>query len=171
MTTEITNVFGDILFYFFCVVTVAGALYVLFSKNVLYSAYGLLVTFLGVASMFVFSGAEFMAASQIMVYVGGILVLLIFGIMLSSNKRSDKNYLKIKDNSISLGLGVAIPLFFVIMIIAGNLVYPKVEKPVVQKIQSLGFELMTDSVLALEIVGILLLMALIGATFIAKSDE
>jgi NADH-quinone oxidoreductase subunit J len=69
----------QLAFFVFAGITVAGAFYLLFTKNVLYAAFSLLLTLLGIAGLFVFAGADFLAVSQIMIYVGGILILLIFG--------------------------------------------------------------------------------------------
>lgn len=166
---ELTN--GNIVFYIFCLISISGALYVLFSKNVLYAAYGLLVSFLGVAGLFVFAGGEFVSAAQIMIYVGGILILLIFGIMLSSNKKMGKGNLKVAnmDTTFSLALTVSLSLLLVFLVLESKFNISALKPQ--QHIKNLGYNLMTDSVLVLEIVGVLLLMALIGSTFIAKKDE
>ena len=75
----------EIIFYFFAVVTVGSAMVVVFSKNIVYSAFALLFTFFGVAGIYVLLNADFLAITQLLVYVGGILVLLLFGVMLTSN--------------------------------------------------------------------------------------
>src|SRR5690606_28039474 len=76
--------FIENLFYFFACITVLSALMVLWTKNVLYAAFSLIITFMGVAAMYVFAGADFIAVAQILIYVGGILVLIIFGVMLTN---------------------------------------------------------------------------------------
>ena len=80
----------QIIFFVFAVITVGGALFLLFTKNVFYAAFSLLLTLLGVSGLYVFAGADFLAVSQIMIYVGGILVLMIFGIMLTNNKNTQR---------------------------------------------------------------------------------
>ena len=81
---------ADFTFWFIAILTVASAIMVVMSKSLLYSAYSLLVTFLGVTALYVFLWADFLAVVQVVVYVGGILVLIIFGIMLT-NKISSVN--------------------------------------------------------------------------------
>jgi NADH-quinone oxidoreductase subunit J len=166
---EIQN--GNIAFGLFCLIAIAGAVYVLFSKNVLYASYGLLVSFLGVAGIFVFAGGEFVSAAQIMIYIGGILILLIFGIMLSSSKKLGKGSLKIEnmDATFSLAITVCLALLLSFLVLESKF-NTQTLKPQ-QHIKNLGYSLMTDTVLVLEIVGILLLMALIGATYLAKKNE
>ena len=72
-----------IVFYVFAVVTVASAAVVVLARSLIYSAFALLFTFFGVAGLYVLLGADFLAATQLLVYVGGILVLLLFGVMLT----------------------------------------------------------------------------------------
>ena len=77
------NLVSQILFYFFAVLTVGSAAVVVFSRSLIYSIFGLLFTFFGVAALYVFLGADFLAATQMVIYVGGVLVLLLFGVMLT----------------------------------------------------------------------------------------
>ncbi|MGQ9503752.1 MAG: NADH-quinone oxidoreductase subunit J family protein [Thermogutta sp.] len=73
-----------IFFWLFAVVTCAGALIVVFSRNIVRAAMGLLVSLFGVAMLFFLAGAEFLGAMQLMIYVGGTVVLLAFGVMLTA---------------------------------------------------------------------------------------
>src|SRR5688572_7750123 len=72
-----------ITFYVFAAVTVGSAAIVVLARSLIYSAFALLFTFFGVAGLYVLLGADFLAATQLLVYVGGILVLLLFGVMLT----------------------------------------------------------------------------------------
>jgi NADH-quinone oxidoreductase subunit J len=162
---------GNIVFGLFCLITLGGAMYVLFSNHVLYAAYGLLVCFLGVAGIFVFAGAEFIAAAQIMIYIGGILVLLIFGIMLSTKKHGNHQSLLIQNENPTFTLILVSCMSLIIVLLATSISFDTSTTKPNQHIKNLGLYLMTDSVLILELIGILLLMALIGATFIAKKNE
>src|SRR5688500_7477095 len=75
---------ADLIFYIFGIVALAGAATTAFTRNLVYSAFGLLFTFFGVAGLYVMASADFLAVTQLLVYVGGILILLIFGIMLTT---------------------------------------------------------------------------------------
>lgn len=161
----------DVVFWLFCLITVGGAVYVLLSEHVLYAAYGLLVTFLGVAGIFVFAGAEFVSAAQIMIYVGGILVLLVFGIMLSSRKKAGLSHLKVENTPRGTGLLVACLLGGVLILLVSRLSFTGEASSAWLTIKSFGFSLMTTYVVILEVIGLLLLMALIGATYLAKDDQ
>lgn len=75
---------ADLIFYIFGIVTLTGAATTAFTRNLVYSAFGLLFTFFGIAGIYVMANADFLAVTQLLVYVGGILILLIFGIMLTT---------------------------------------------------------------------------------------
>ncbi|MEI8133795.1 MAG: NADH-quinone oxidoreductase subunit J [bacterium] len=74
----------DFIFYCFAIITVAGAFVTALSKNIVYAAFALLFTFFGIAGLYVMANADFLAVTQLMIYVGGILILLIFGVMLTT---------------------------------------------------------------------------------------
>src|SRR3970040_3034876 len=74
---------ATVVFYLIAAVTVGSAIMVAFSRNIIYSAFSLLGTFAGVAGIYVFLGADFVAAVQLLVYVGGLLVLILFAVMLT----------------------------------------------------------------------------------------
>ena len=74
-----------VIFYLFAAITVCSAAFVVFTRNVIYSAFSLLFTFFGVAALYVFLSADFIAVTQVVVYVGGILVLLLFGVMFTNS--------------------------------------------------------------------------------------
>ena len=78
----------QLAFYAFAVLSIFGAFAVLFTKSVLHAAFFLLLTLLGVAGLFVLASADFLAIAQIMIYVGGVLVLVIFGVMLTHKAES-----------------------------------------------------------------------------------
>ena len=71
------------VFYVLALVTVGSAAVVVLARSLIYSAFALLFTFFGVAGLYLLLGADFLAATQLLIYVGGILVLLLFGVMLT----------------------------------------------------------------------------------------
>lgn len=161
---------NNIIFYVFGAITALSAIYIMLTKNILYAAFALILTFIGVAGIYVFLGAEFIAVTQILVYVGGILILLVFGIMLT-NRLSGKKVVSPSYNKI-LGLIVAGGLFAILFkgILEANfsaLGWMENTEPASSGIPQFGLTLMTDYVLVFEIIGLLLLLALIGAVRIA----
>ena len=77
----------EFFFYFFALVTCVFALAVLFSSHIVHMAFYLVVSLGASAGLFVLAGAEFLGAMQLLIYVGGTLVLLIFGVMLTAQER------------------------------------------------------------------------------------
>ena len=100
----------------FAAITVGSAAVVVLARSLIYSAFALLFTFFGVAGLYVLLGADFLAATQLLVYVGGILVLLLFGVMLT-HKLYDLD-LRSEVTQFLPGLIVAGGLFVVLAVIA-----------------------------------------------------
>jgi NADH:ubiquinone oxidoreductase subunit 6 (subunit J) len=159
----------QIIFILFSALIIGGALLILLSNNIIYGALGLMMSLLGVAAVFTFAGADFLAVTQIMVYVGGVLTLMIFGIMLS--KRADlDNSAEGTTTNVFLGGMTA-------LLVGGGLIglltrvdWDKLATVEVSKstISMIGVELLTNYLLPFEIVAILLLVALVGAAFVAS---
>lgn len=167
----------DIIFYLFGALAIFSAAVVLFTKNILYAAFALVVTFLAVAGVYVLAGAEFVAVTQIMIYVGGIVVLLIFGVMLT-NKLSGKALITQAHNRFS-GIIICGGLFGLLLYGIFRINFSLLNSGGVSteynNVHQLGIGLMSDYILPFEIAAVLLLIALIGAATIAgykhKADE
>ena len=69
----------DFIFIVFAIITVGSSLFVAFAKSIAHAAFALVATLFGVAGLFVMLGADFVGVSQLLVYVGGILILFLFG--------------------------------------------------------------------------------------------
>ena len=156
-----------ILFYVFAALAVVSAFFVVFSRNVIHSAFSLFVTLFSVAGLFVLLRADFIAVTQIMVYVGGILVLLIFGVMLTT-KITDTD-LKTKNMNSFMSIvfvsGIIGILLFIIFTTKWNIKNPLANDETVSQI---GVLLLTDYLLPFEIASIVLLVALIGSAMYAR---
>src|SRR5258706_2430976 len=105
------------VFYVFATVTVVSAATVVLARSLIYSAFALLFTFFGVAGLYLLLGADFLAATQLLIYVGGILVLLLFGVMLT-HKIYDLD-LKTEVTQFLPGLLIAIGVFGVQTFVVG----------------------------------------------------
>ena len=163
------------IFYLFTGITLVSALFILMTRNILYSAFALMLTFLGVAGIFIFAGAEFVAITQILVYVGGILVLIVFGVMLTNRVQGQKVITPVYRRFVGLIVGGGFFVLFVKGIFEANFgaIGWMNENPNAEptSLKNLGLTLMTDYVLAFEVIGILLLIALIGAVYMAGSKR
>ncbi|AUD05076.1 NADH-quinone oxidoreductase subunit J family protein [Spirosoma pollinicola] len=171
----------QVAFYAFSALTLVGALAVLLTRNVLYAAFFLLLTLFGVAGLFVLASADFLAIAQIMIYVGGVLVLVIFGIMLTHKPdlpidiNSQQPNRIASQNRVGVGAGwviallVAGSLFIALYTLLARANFILLSRPVgwQSTMNTIGKQLMTEYVVPFEIAGILLLAALVGATYLA----
>src|SRR6195256_3290718 len=85
-----TDVTAAVLFYLFALISVSSAMAVVVSRNIVRTAVALLFTLLGVGGLYFLLDAEFLAAVQLVVYAGGTLILIIFGVMLTSKSPFSK---------------------------------------------------------------------------------
>lgn len=161
----------DILFYFFSILIVASAIIVVFSKNIIYSAFALLFTFFGVAGIYVLLTADFLAVTQLLVYVGGILVLMLFGVMLTHKLIS----VEIKTSPLQL-----LPATAMTAMIAGTFIgifthtdwkISSTNPELKTTADLIGKEFMTNYLLPFEIASVVLLVALIGAAVLARKEK
>lgn len=158
------------ILYSFASLTLLSALYIALTRNVLYAAIALIITFLGVAGVFMMIGASFVAISQILVYVGGILVLIVFGIMLTNRLKGQKVVTRSYNKFLGILLsgGLFIILFkAIVQANFGAIYWISEAEPQKPALKQFGMRLMTDYVLAFEVIGVLLLLALIGAVKMA----
>ncbi len=160
--------FYDAIFYFFAAVTLASGAIVVFTRNIVYSAFALLFTFFGVAGLYVLLNADFIAVAQLLIYVGGILVLLIFGVMLTH---------KVVSVEMKTGTLQTLPASILVAMTAGSLcgVFYVTDWKIVRGLRepaatagSLGEMFMTSYVLPFEVASVALLVALLGAAMIAR---
>ena len=161
---------ADTVFWVISALTVMSAAFVVLNNQLVYSAVALLFTLFGTAGLYVFLWADFIAGIQILVYVGGILVLVIFGIMLTNKIKS----VRISHKSMQQGVGgVVIFWFFIFLFLALSkapwIVTEAIEP--VGTVRGIGILLLTDYLLPFEIISVLLLGALIGAAVLSRGDS
>jgi NADH:ubiquinone oxidoreductase subunit 6 (subunit J) len=154
-----------ILFYLFSIVTVGAAAVMVFSKNIVHSAFALMFSLIGVASLYVLLYADFIAATQLLVYVGGILILILFGIMLTTQGYTF-SFKTITVNLVPASvLSVTVAALLIFTFLTTNWVIAESEPA--DTIYELGMLLMGDYILPFIIAGVLLLIAIIGAILMA----
>lgn len=170
--------FDSLLFFLSASMALGGASMVVFSKNLMHACIFLLLTLFGVAGLYLTLGADFLAAAQLVVYAGGVVILMLFGIMLTGGAENKENRFGIEKipgmgsvkTYIVAGVGVLFLATIILKIIANYMkFYDQVELgPFVSTVERIGHVLLTDHILAFEISSILLLGALIGAAMIAR---
>lgn len=158
-------------FYTFVLLAAISAVAILFVKNVFYGALLLILCLLSIAGIYVIANAEFIAVTQILIYAGGVLVLIIFGVMLTS--RISGKPLVVKNHNWIAGVLVGLSFFTGLIVMLHNTVFYSPNQTSADQnfksINKIGILLMTDYVHAFEITGVLLLIALLGAAVTASS--
>ena len=158
---------SQLIFYIFAAMTVLSATVVVFARSLIYSAFGLLFTFVGVAALYVYLGADFLAAAQLVIYVGGILILLLFGVMLT-HKLYDLN-LKTESFQFLPALVVVLAVFATLAgVMMKTTWYVRGERELSPTTAQIGELFMRDYILPFEVASIFLLVALIGAAMIVR---
>jgi NAD(P)H-quinone oxidoreductase subunit 6 len=157
------------VFWLLAAVTVGSALGVALSRSIVYSAFALMGTLLGVASLFVLLGADFLGVVQLLVYVGGILVLTLFAVMLT-HRISDVNVSNRAVGRVPGALLVGIALVWMIRL-AGRAAWvvkdPQAPAPTTYGI---GNAFLTQYALPFELASLVLLAALIGAVVVSRKE-
>lgn len=156
-----------IAFWILAVVAVASALAVVFMRNVFRAALALILCFLTVAGLYITLSADFLAAVQILVYVGAISVLIILAIMMTRDVQTGSPSNKMK-----------VPAFFVAVVVMGIMIYTVVKTnwqiatgdPVTPTAVPLANKLFSENgfILPVEVAALLILAAILGAIVIAR---
>lgn len=161
---------AQLLFFYFAGVTLAGAVVAVASPNLVYSALSLLVTFIHIAGLYVLLNAEFIAAVQIIVYAGAILVLYLFVLMLF-NPNQESLYLH-RQYPIGIFLGVVVLGLMILAAFRSDILEQKGTFTVaavksIGHTQAIGQALYTQFIFPFEIASLILLVAMFGAIVLA----
>jgi NADH-quinone oxidoreductase subunit J len=160
----------QILFFFFAALAVGAAINVLLQKHVLFSALSLILMLTAVSALFVLLQADFLAAIQVIVYAGAIMVLFVFVIMLLNVPHEEEGADRLRWLKF---IGIPIGLFFLALVVATLWnVEPAApaDARLVGSAQAIGESLFTDYLLPFEATSLLILIALMGAVVFAKKD-
>ena len=170
--------FEQTLFFLSACMTVIGAVGVVFSKNLMHACVLLLATLFGIAGLYAVIGADFLAASQLVIYAGGVVILMLFAVMLTGGSSDQPNKFGIEKipgmgstkTYVIAGLSVLVVSFTVLKLLANFMrSHNQGELPGFNStVEKIGTLLVTDHVISFEISSILLLGALVGAAVIAR---
>ena len=166
-----------ILFYIFGIIAIAAAILVITQKNPIYCALFLVVTLFSIAVLFLFLDAQFVAAVQVLVYAGAIMILFLFAIMLLNIKYEEKVFSKLfrlKIISIIVSAVLFFELLYVIFVrkglgIEGNLTPEVIAET--GNVEAVGKILFTKYLFPFEVASLILLVAMIGVIVLAKKNR
>jgi NADH-quinone oxidoreductase subunit J len=167
----------DITFVILAVIMIGSAVRVVTTKNVVHAALYLVMVLAGVAAQYILLASEFVAITQVLVYIGAIVVLFLFGLMLTKAELGISNDLDNAPGQKIVGLVIALGL-------VGIMVYALVDKWTDTRIEVLGKTtqqlgqttpqisdaIFTSYLVPFEVASVMLLAALIGAIVLARRD-
>lgn len=160
-----------ILFAVLAAVIATSALMVVLTRDIVRSAVWLLFTLVGVSALYFLLGAEFVGATQLIVYVGGTMVLVVFGVMLTAQRQ----FLKIKTPGPEWLMGGFLALaLFAVLVNASLSLGERHPAAAVDKLPSagpIGMAFLSQYVLPFEIVSVHLLVVLVGAAYLARAKR
>lgn len=158
---------GAALFYIFALMSAVSAIGVVVSRNIVRTAVALLFTLVGVAGLYFLLNAEFLAAVQLVVYAGGTLILIVFGVMLTSKSPFSRFEPKLAEVILALSCGMVLLFALIAGIVRAKFnsqMIPTENYP----LDKLGQALLGDFLIPFELASVLLLVVMIGAAYLAK---
>lgn len=162
-----------VVFYLFAAVTVGSAVAILLSKNIVRSAVWLLGTLGAVAGLYLLLAANYLAAIQLIIYAGGILVLIVFGVMLTAQRPLVR--FETRPNEVALAAAVGLVLFAGLLAAIFGQPWPTLPEATpsaqVAPVRTIGTELLTTYLVPFELVSVLLLAVMIGAAYLARPQR
>lgn len=159
----------DIAFYVLAALTVVSGAIVALSRNIVHAAFSLLGAFMGVAGLYVLLSADFMAAAQLLVYVGGVMVLILFTVMLT-DRTGSVNLTDTPPRHLA-GAIICGALVVLLAYTVGATSWKVVDQPAYHPITALlGEAFLRQYLLPFEVLSVLLLAVLIGAVVVATKE-
>lgn len=162
-----------VVFAIFTVMTLGGGLGVVSSRNVFHSALFLVLSFAGVVGYYVLLDAGFLAAVQLLIYIGAIAILILFAIMLSRGLMAENQ--SQRNQQWWIAALVALLIFVVLAVVLWQVDWPVAEDQALASpsvaISQLGQDLLGPYVIPFEVASVLLLVALVGAVILARETE
>lgn len=166
--------FSTLFFILSATLTIGGSLLVATTQNLLHACVFLLGSLFGVAGLYATLGADFLAAIQIIVYAGGVVILMLFAVMLTGGRERKKNRFGLRKIA-SMGNRWTYATAVLSAAVLGSLIFKMIEgmsleenKNIKIGVDEIGIALVTDHILIFEISSIVLLGALIGGTVISR---
>jgi NADH-quinone oxidoreductase subunit J len=160
-----------VLFYLLAALTAGSALAVVASRNIVRTAVYLLFTLVGVAGLYFLLEAEFLAAVQLVIYVGGTLILIVFGVMLTSKSPFSHFEPKLGEVVLASTVGIVLLAALVMAITSANFRPGWMDTETRYPVGALGQALLGDYLVPFELASVVLLVVMIGAAYLAKARK
>lgn len=166
------SVLATIIFIVLVVLTIFGAVVVAFSRHIVRSAFALLFVFSGVAGLFAFLGLDFLAVAQLVIYTGGIAILLVFAVMLTHKITDAWISNELAPKPVALVICGIFYLFLNLFVVTNKTfqkaVVVRESQPLLKEI---GKNFLTNNLFLFEVASFVLLVALIAALYIGRAKK
>ena len=158
-----------VAFYLIAALMVGTAMLVAFSRNIVYSAFALLGTLVGSAAMFVILQADFVAATQIIIYVGGVAVLILFAVFLTQHIANVQN--SNAHVGVPAAMAASAAVFVLVMMAITGRAWTVLEVPSTNPtVHRIGNAFLKEYLLPFELASVILLIVLLGAALVARRE-
>ena len=161
---------GDLIFYVLAALTIIPAFWVVLSNNLVHAGFSLLFTLMGVAGLFAWMGADFIAVTQLMVYVGGVLVLILFTVMMTRVPKGNRPVRGL-DRYVPAGIFSLATMGLLYKVITGTKWNTTGMGPAEPTTAEMGVNFMTNYIFPFEYVSLVLLSAMIGAALLIREPS
>ena len=153
--------------------TLVSAVCAMSLRSLVHCALCLIVTFAGLAALFLQLNAQFVGFAQILVYIGAVAILILFAILLTRSSEMTSTQAPIASASWWLGVAVALMMFasLTLAVVGSTTLKQSARTPLAIPVKELGAQLMDNYVLPLEVIGLLLTAAMVGAALIAMPER
>lgn len=160
---------NQVIFYMVAALALTGGMGVVFSRDIVHAALFLVMTLLMTAAVFILISSEFLALVQILLYGGAVVILIVFALMLT---RANEKRVRLTGPQWPIGLTAAVALGAVLVLMARRTTWAPVSgAPTFFGIDRIGVALFNDYALPFEIASLVLLVALVGAIVIARTED
>lgn len=167
------TILEQVIFYLSSLLAVAGAVGTVASKSAIRSAMSLLVTIFGITGLYLTLSAQLLAAIQVMVYAGAVVVLFVFVIMLLGGQGEvTHDNRSLKSRIVGAGLFALSAIIAAVLVARVGIGGPHIfdpPRPELGSVAALGKVMFTDGVVAFELVGVLLTAAIVGVMAVARA--
>lgn len=160
---------SDLVFILLALLTIVPAVWVVFSPNIVHAGFALLFTLIGAAGLYAFMGADFIAVTQMMVYIGGVLVLVLFTVMMTrvpTGKRANFGV----DRYVPAAV-VSLAVFGLLYKLITSVEWGASEQVAQPTTAEIGTNFMTNYIFPFEYVSLVLLAAMIGAAILIRESK
>lgn len=173
--------FSEIIFFFIQLSIIFGSLGIVLLNDIVYSAFSLGFVFVCVSLLYLLLDSDFVAAAQVLIYVGAINVLIVFAVMLINKKQADNKLFSFWTFGDGITSTICIGIFLLLNNFISNTSWSKIVLVVksnkneklmsIDHIRRIGSELLTEFIIPFELMSIILLIALIGAITLARGEQ